>query len=136
MPYAWRTAETDWFGNIKYVDRPVIELANDTVTSFPSREYMGFGKKNTDEEIDDIIEDIDSKIEDGTAVQSISDEELAEGLRKGMIRFPACLRGNPDMGARLSRCRVQIKGCTQTFQWNMLLRQRTALMSAKSVLFP
>ena len=87
MPYAWRTAETDWFGNIKYVNRPVIEPANDTVTSFPSREYMGFGKENTDEEIDDIIEDIDSKIEDGRAVQSISDEELAEGLRKGTIKY-------------------------------------------------
>lgn len=87
MPYAWRSVETDWFGNIKYVDRPVIEPANDTATSFPSREYMGFGKKNTDEEIDDIIEDIDSKIEDGTAVQSISDEELAEGLRKGTIKY-------------------------------------------------
>ena len=86
-PYAWRTVETDWFGNIKYVDRPVIELANDTVTSFPSREYMGFGRKNTDEEIDDIIEDIDSKIDDGWAVQSVSDEELAEGLRKGTIKY-------------------------------------------------
>ena len=86
-PYAWRTVETDWFGNIKYVDRPVIEPANDTVTSFPSREYMGFGRKNTDEEIDDIIEDIDSKIDDGWAVQSVSDEELAEGLRKGTIKY-------------------------------------------------
>lgn len=87
MPYAWRTVETNWFGNIKYVDRPVIELANDTVTSFPSREYMGFGKKNTDEEIDDIIKDIDSKIEDGRAVQSISDEELEAGLRDGTIKY-------------------------------------------------
>ena len=87
MPYAWRTVETDWFGNIKYVDRPVIEPANDSVTSFPSREYMGFGKNNTDEEIDDIIEDIESRTDDGTAVRSISDEELAEGLRKGTIKY-------------------------------------------------
>ena len=87
MPYVWRTSETDWFGNITYTDRPVIELANDTVTSFPSREYMGFGEKKTDTEIKDIIEDIDSKIEDGRAVQSISDEELAEGLRKGTIKY-------------------------------------------------
>ena len=87
MPYVWRTVETDWYGNIKNVDRPVIEPANDTVTSFPSREYMGFGKENTESEIDDIIEDIDSKIEDGSAVQSISDEELAEGLRNGTIKY-------------------------------------------------
>ena len=87
MPYVWRTVETDWYGNIRNVDRPVIEPANDTVTSFPSREYMGFGKENTESEIDDIIEDIDSKIEDGSAVQSISDEELAEGLRNGTIKY-------------------------------------------------
>ena len=86
-PYAWRSAETDWFGNIKYVDRPVIELADDSVTSFPSREYMGFGKKKNESEIEDIIEDIDSRIDDGKAVQSISDEELAEGLRKGTIKY-------------------------------------------------
>ena len=87
MPYVWRTAETDWFGKIKYVDRPVIELANESVVSFPSREYLGFGKKNTDSEIDDIIEDIDSRIDDGTAVRTISDEELAEGLRNGTIKY-------------------------------------------------
>ena len=87
MPYVWRTVETDWYGNIRNVDRPVIEPANDTVTSFPSREYMGFGKENTESEIDDIIEDIDSKIEGGSAVQSISDEELAEGLRNGTIKY-------------------------------------------------
>ena len=87
MPYAWRTAETDWFGNIKYVDRPIIELADNSVTSFPSREYLGFGEKKSESEIDDIIKEIESKIEDGSAVQSISDEELAEGLRKGTIKY-------------------------------------------------
>lgn len=87
MPYAWREAETDWFGNIRYADRPVIEPAKDTVTSFPSREYMGFGKRNTEPEIDDILRDIDSRIEDGKAVRSISDAELTEGLRKGTVKY-------------------------------------------------
>ena len=87
MPYAWREAETDWFGNISYVDRPVIEPADSNVTSFPPREYLGFGEKKTDPEIDDIIRDIESRINNGRGVQSISDEELAEGLKNGTIKY-------------------------------------------------
>lgn len=48
---------------------------------------MGFGEKKTESEIEDIFEYLGSGIEDGKVVQSIPDDELADGLRKGTIKY-------------------------------------------------
>lgn len=87
MPYDWHKTETDRNGFPYYTDLPVIEPGNDNVREFPSREYMGFGKKNSDDEINDIMDDIDGLIDNGGAVQTISDEELKEGLRNGTVKY-------------------------------------------------
>ena len=103
MPYAWRKYETDWSGNITYKDWPVIELRNGTGKDFPPREYFGFGAGKTEEEIQEIIDELDDKIDDGHAVIGIPKDDFAKGLRDGTIKYvgdsgSGCLYMNTTSG--------------------------------------
>ena len=103
MPYAWRTSETDWSGNMAYRDWPVIELKNSSVQGFPSREYFGFGAKKSEQEIREIQDDVDDRIDNGKAVQGISREDFAKGLRDGTVKYvgssdSGCLYMNTNSG--------------------------------------
>ena len=103
MPYAWRKYETDWSGNITYKDWQVIELRNGTGKDFPPREYFGFGAGKTEEEIQEIIDELDDKIDDGHAVIGIPKDDFAKGLRDGTIKYvgdsgSGCLYMNTTSG--------------------------------------